>query len=207
MIQLSSETVDALNVSRETLDHLKTYVNLVEQWNPRINLVSRASLAQIWDRHILDSVQVFRCAPQGKTWVDLGSGGGFPGIVCAILAKETAPDTEFTMVESDQRKSAFLRAVIREIGVNCRVMSKRIEVVEPLSADILSARALADLTTLLSFCNRHLHASGTALLPKGASWKKELSKAQEEWKFTADPIKSITEPQAVILKITGVSRG
>ncbi len=195
------------DVSRETFDRLDTYVELLKRWNPKINLVSRNSLEDIWDRHILDSVQVFRCAMAADTWVDIGTGGGFPGMVCAIMALEESPNTRFQFVESDQRKSAFLRNVARECGVTCQVISKRIESVEPLEADILSARALADLRTLLSFCDRHLSDNGTALLPKGANWKKELSEAQEEWKFDVEPITSLTEPQAVILKIKGVSRG
>ncbi len=195
------------NVSRETFDRLDTYVELVRRWNPKINLVSRNSLEDIWDRHILDSVQVYRCATTADTWVDIGTGGGFPGMVCAIMALEESPNTRFQFVESDQRKSAFLRNVARECGVTCQVISKRIESVDPLEADILSARALADLRTLLSFCDRHLRENGTALLPKGANWKKELSEAQEEWKFDVEPITSLTEPQAVILKIKGVSRG
>ncbi len=199
--------LDALDVSRETFERLDTYVGLVKRWNPRINLVSRNSLEEIWSRHILDSVQVFRCADSFETWVDLGSGGGFPGMVCAIMALEQAPESQFQFVESDQRKSAFLRNVARECGVKCTVISRRIERVDPLGADIVSARALADLKTLLSFCSRHLGDAGTALLPKGANWKKELADAQEEWNFDVEPITSLTEPQAVILKIKGVSRG
>ncbi|WP_037314710.1 16S rRNA (guanine(527)-N(7))-methyltransferase RsmG [Ruegeria halocynthiae] len=198
---------DGLDVSRETFDRLKTYVELVQRWNPKINLVSRNSLNEVWTRHILDSVQVYRCADSFDVWADLGSGGGFPGMVCAIMAIEEAPDARFVFVESDQRKSAFLRNVARECGAKCTVLSKRIEAVDPLNADILSARALADLPTLMSFCDRHLSYSGTALLPKGASWKKELEDTHEEWNFEAEPITSLTEPQAVILKIKGVSRG
>lgn len=198
---------DGLNVSRETFERLKTYVDLVNRWNPRINLVSRNSLEFIWDRHILDSVQVFRCAETFDTWVDLGSGGGFPGMVCAIISAEEVPAASFSLVESDQRKSAFLRNVARECGVSCKVITKRIEEVDPLGANIVSARALADLRTLLLFCDRHLGENGTALLPKGASWKKELEEAREEWNFDAEAITSLTEPQAVILKIKGVSRG
>lgn len=196
-----------LNVSRETFERLATYVDLVKRWNPKINLVSRNSLENIWDRHILDSVQVYRCADSFDTWADLGSGGGFPGMVCAILAAEENPGASFNMIESDQRKSAFLRNVARECGIRCAVTSKRIEMVDPLAANIISARALADLRTLLSFCDRHLHTNGTALLPKGANWKKEMEDAREEWKFEAEAITSLTEPQAVILKINGVSRG
>ncbi|SLN43120.1 16S rRNA (guanine(527)-N(7))-methyltransferase RsmG [Ruegeria meonggei] len=198
---------EEMNVSRETFDRLNTYVELVRRWNPKINLVSRNSLADIWTRHILDSVQVYRCADSFQHWCDLGSGGGFPGMVCAIIAIEEAPQAQFSFVESDQRKAAFLRNVARECGANCRVFSIRIEIVDPMSADILSARALADLKTLMSFCDRHLSQTGTALLPKGASWKKELEDAREQWSFQFEPITSLTEPQAVILRIKGVSRG
>ncbi|WP_170334299.1 16S rRNA (guanine(527)-N(7))-methyltransferase RsmG [Ruegeria arenilitoris] len=204
---MSQEIFDGLSVSRETFERLETYVDLVQRWNPKINLVSRNSLKDIWARHILDSVQVYRCAGTYKTWADLGSGGGFPGMVCAIMAIEEAPDAKFTFVESDQRKSAFLRSVARECGANCAVISKRIETVVPLQAEVLSARALADLKALLSFCDRHLGKTGIALLPKGASWKKELEAAREQWNFECEPITSLTEPQAVILRIKGVSRG
>ncbi|EEE38993.1 methyltransferase GidB [Rhodobacteraceae bacterium KLH11] len=207
MINSQKVTADTLNVSRETFERLTIYVDLLERWNPKINLVSRNSLKEIWVRHIQDSVQIYQCAEDAIHWVDLGSGGGFPGMVCAIMAKEEAPFTRFTLVESDQRKSAFLRNVARECGVDCRVVSRRIEMIDPLRADILSARALADLGTLLSFCDRHLNADGIALLPKGVSWKKELAEACKEWKFHAEPITSLTEPQSVILKIKGVSRG
>ncbi|WP_170755512.1 16S rRNA (guanine(527)-N(7))-methyltransferase RsmG [Ruegeria lacuscaerulensis] len=198
---------EGLDVSRETLERLTTYVDLVNRWNPKINLVSRNSLNEIWVRHIKDSVQVYRCADTFDNWADLGSGGGFPGMVCALMAAEENPNAEFTFVESDQRKSAFLRNVARECGANCKIISKRIETVGPLNAQVLSARALADLKTLLSYCDRHLSESGVALLPKGANWKKELDDAREEWNFQADPITSLTEPQAVILKFKGVSRG
>ncbi len=204
---MSSEILSDLDVSRETLGRLETYVSLVQRWNPKINLVSRKSLEDIWSRHILDSVQVYRCVNRFQNWVDLGSGGGFPGMVCAIMAVEEAPDAQFTFVESDQRKSAFLRNVARECGARCTVISRRIEEVDPLNADILSARALAELRILLSFCDRHLSKQGTALLPKGANWKKELEGAREEWNFYCEPITSLTEPQAVILRIKGVSRG
>ncbi|WP_299661290.1 16S rRNA (guanine(527)-N(7))-methyltransferase RsmG [uncultured Ruegeria sp.] len=203
----NTATADRLDVSRETFDRLASYVALLERWNPKINLVSRNSLKDIWVRHIQDSIQVFRIAEGAHHWVDLGSGGGFPGMVCAIMAIEEAPMTRFTLVESDQRKSAFLRTVVRESGANCSVISRRTEAIEPLGADILSARALADLTTLMSFCDRHLSNDGTALLPKGETWEKELTEACKEWKFEAEPIRSLTEPQSVILKIRGVTRG
>ena len=195
-----------LNVSRETLARLETYAALLQKWNPRINLVSRNSLADLWTRHIVDSVQVFRVGPETDHWVDLGSGGGFPGLVVAILAAEEMPACRVTLIESDQRKSAFLRTVARETGVSCTVLSERIETAPPQQAGVLSARALADLNTLLSYAERHLAPGGTALFPKGVSWEKEVEEARVQWSFDLDPITSLTEPGAAILKVEGVSR-
>ncbi|MCG6558627.1 16S rRNA (guanine(527)-N(7))-methyltransferase RsmG [Ruegeria sp. 1NDH52C] len=197
---------NALNVSRETSERLRTFANLVHKWNPRINLVSKRSLDDLWVRHIVDSIQVFRNAHTGDLWADLGSGGGFPGLICAILAAEEQPETKFICVESDQRKSAFLRSAARECGIECQVISERIEHLDPLDADILSARALTDLTGLLGFAERHLKPGGTALFPKGANWKKEMQEAAKQWNFSYDAVTSLTEPQAVLLKITGVTR-
>lgn len=194
------------NVSRETSTRLDRYSSLLAKWNPRINLVSPASLAQLSTRHIADSIQVFRAAPAGKTWLDLGTGAGFPGLIAAILAADERPEMSVTLIESDQRKAAFLRMAAIEAGVTCEILARRIETVEPQSADILSARALADLSTLLGYAERHLSPTGTALFPKGVSWEKEIEAAQRQWRFTYEPVISITEPGAVILRIEGVQR-
>lgn len=196
-----------IGVSRETMDRLETYAALLEKWNPRINLVSRNTLADLWMRHFVDSAQVYTLAPQGFShWVDLGSGGGFPGLVCAIIGAEKAPDAKFTLVESDTRKSVFLRTVIRETGLQAQVIADRIEKFAPLNADVLSARALADLNILLGFAQRHLQESGIALFPKGVNWEKEVQAARQSWFFHDQAIKSKTESGAVILRIGGISR-
>lgn len=199
-------TARELDVSRETMDRLNCFAELVQKWTPRINLVSRSSLAQLWTRHIKDSLQVVRAASDGARWADLGSGGGFPGLVAAIVGAQTHPDRHHMLVESDQRKSVFLRTVIRETGINCEVIPRRIEALDPLDADILSARALAELPQLLAYAERHLAADGTALFPKGATWQKELTAARREWRFGLDTITSETDADAVILKIRGVQR-
>lgn len=199
--------VDRLNVSRETIERLKLYEVLLHKWNPRINLVSRASLAESWERHIEDSMQILAPAPHpADHWVDLGSGGGFPGLVVAIMGMDQKSPAKVTLVESDTRKCAFLRSVIRETGAPASVINDRIENIPPLQADILSARALADLSKLLSFADRHLGKSGTAIFPKGASWTNELSEAQRAWSFSHQVVKSATETGPVILTITGIAR-
>ena len=207
MNSIADDVLSSLNVSRETSDRLKLLVDLLRKWNPRINLVSKSTLEEVWTRHVLDSAQIFELADRPVLkWVDIGSGGGFPGLVVAILAAETKTQGETTLIESDQRKCAFLRTVLRETDVPGRVIAKRIEATEPQSADILSARALAELDKLFFFSKRHLRENGTMLFPKGVTWEKELSKAQESWSFSHEVIKSTTEPNSVILKVKDLRR-
>lgn len=200
------DLIPTLDVSRETFERLEAYVALLKKWTQRINLVSRQSLLHIWHRHVLDSVQLFRVTEPSGHWVDIGSGGGFPGLVCAILALDSAPSARFTLVESDQRKAAFLRAAAREAGVECDIIACRIEDLEPQRADILTARALADLDRLLHYTERHLDPEGVAMFPKGLGWKKEVDNASRRWKFRFDAITSLTDPEAAILKVQGISR-
>ncbi|WIY26821.1 16S rRNA (guanine(527)-N(7))-methyltransferase RsmG [Parasedimentitalea psychrophila] len=195
-----------LNVSRETMERLEIFEQVLLKWNPKINLVSRASLNNLWTRHIIDSIQVYRSVEAPDHWLDIGSGGGFPGLIVGIMAAEEAPNVVVTLIESDQRKSVFLRTAARECGIKINVLSERIEQVERLAANVLSARALADLNTLLGFADHHLDPDGIALFPKGVTWRKELEEARQNWRFEVDPIKSLTEPDAVILKVRGVAR-
>lgn len=207
MISEADHVLSSLDVSRETSDRLRLLANLLLKWNPRINLVSKSTLETLWTRHILDSAQIFDLVPHPVGhWVDIGSGGGFPGLVVAILAAEKDPSQTTTLIESDQRKCAFLRTVLRETGVSGAVLTKRIEQAEPQDADVLSARALADLSQLYEFAERHLSKSGTALFPKGVTWQKELREAEESWSFSHEVITSKSEPEAVILKLGDIRR-
>jgi len=194
-------------VSRETLERLECFADLLRKWNPRINLVSSKTLDDLWARHIIDSMQIHELAPDDiDHWVDLGSGGGFPGLVVAILALETGSPRRVSLVESDVRKCAFLRTVLRETGAKATVLNQRIEVLPSLNANVLSARALADLPKLLSFTDQHLAKDGIAFFSKGVSWHKEVEDAQSQWKFEYQVAKSKTEDGPAILGITGVSR-
>lgn len=194
------------DVSRETFERLEAYVALIEKWNPKINLVSKSSLPEIWDRHIWDSAQIFDISVEGSVWADFGSGGGLPGIVLAIFAKECRPDMQFYLVESDQRKCAFLRNAAREIGLKVKVYAERIEVLDPIGASVISARALTDLNGLLGFVERHSAKNGVAILPKGETWEKEILQAQENWSFKYEEITSKTNNNATILKIKEFAR-
>ena len=191
-----------LSVSRETIERLEEYHALLIKWNSKINLVSRSTIKDAWTRHFRDSAQIYQYSPENWShWVDLGSGGGFPGAVIAILAAELNPSGRVTLVESDQRKSAFLRNVFRETGVAATVIAKRIEQIDPLGADVISARALAELKQLFHLAHVHAAPNCTYLFPKGENWQKEMLVAEESWSFTHSLIKSETDPKAIVLKI------
>ncbi len=192
-------------VSRETSERLAQFAQLVEKWTAKINLISKPSVPHIWQRHIQDSVQLYQHAPTGGHWADLGSGGGFPAIVVALLSQQDGSGATFTMVESDQRKCVFLRTALRELGISGTVVNSRIEEIDPLDADVLSARALADLNTLIGFADRHLSGEGVALFPKGENWKAEDIEARANWRYSCDPIPSQTNPSAAILRIKEIT--
>jgi 16S rRNA (guanine527-N7)-methyltransferase len=197
----------ASDVSRETLARLDSYAALLEKWNPSINLVSKSTLPELWTRHFLDSAQILELAPEeAKSWVDLGTGGGFPGMIVAILAAGSRPGLRVTCVESDLRKATFLRTVAREAGIAAEVIARRIEEVPPLGADVVSARALAPLADLLAHAHRHLKPGGVALFPKGASHAEEVARALETWSFRLDTYPSKTDPEAIVLKLGDIRR-
>ena len=195
-----------LNVSRETFERLQALAELVLKWTQRINLISAASAPDIWTRHIVDSAQLFGLEPEFQHWADLGSGAGFPGIVIATLAAEHLPQAKITLVESDQRKATFLRSANRELGLSALILTDRIEALAPLGADMLSARALGPLDALLGHAARHLTSDGIALFPKGRTVDAEIATARTNWGFELDRCPSITDPEAAILRIKGISR-
>ncbi len=195
------------DVSRETFARLEAFSALVLKWTEKINLIAKGTKDDIWHRHILDSAQVWTGAPKAWThWVDIGSGGGFPGIVVACIAVEKRPGTRFTLIESDQRKATFLRTAARELGLPVTVIANRIEAVEPQRADVLSARALASLDLLLNFAEIHLSPTGTALFQKGRGADQEISEAKSKWTFDFTCLPSITDPEANLICIRDIAR-
>jgi len=201
---MSREEEVFADVPRETMERLEIYADLLRKWNPRINVVASSTLRELWTRHIADSLQISGLA-SANSWVDLGSGGGFPGLVVAI-AQADLPGFRMTMIESDQRKCAFLRTVIRETGAPATVLAERIEQALPQGAEVVSARALAPLDQLLAHVERHRRADGCALFLKGESWQKEVEAAQQNWRFTYEAEPSKTNPVSVILKIGECAR-
>ena len=196
-----------VDVSRETLDRLDTYAALIRKWNPTINLVAKATLDDLWDRHFLDSAAAYTAAnPKSGRWVDMGSGGGFPGAVVAILAAELAPELQVTCIESDVRKASFLRTLATQLQIPMGVLSRRIEDTPPQNADFLSARALSPLKLLLGHCERHLSPEGRGVFLKGETWRQEVDEALETFRFSVDNRPSPTHPGSAILVVGDISR-
>ncbi len=196
-----------LDVSRETSERLKIFEGLVQKWSPKINLVSRDDLRHVWDRHIVDSAQILAHSPSNtQIWTDIGSGGGFPGIIVAIVLAERSPNCKVTMIESDQRKATFLRTALRECGITGQVIANRIEAAPPQSADVLSARALAPVKDLLAHAALHLNKNGIALLHKGRNYAQELEVACQNWTFDLVAHQSKTASDSRILEIGNIQR-
>ena len=168
-------SLNNLDVSRETIDNLNVYVDILKKWNTTINLVSKVSIKDVWNRHILDSAQLFKFVTHDMTkWLDIGSGAGFPGLVIAVLAKRSFPNLEVTLIESDKRKCVFLNEVVRELDLNVKTVSKRIEDCPPQDADVISARALTQLENLLFYFILHGRFDCKGLLIKKKSIKNEI---------------------------------
>ena len=196
----------------KVIKDLHLYCDWLLQWNKTINLIAHKQTKQLWLRHIEDSAQLFHLVPKsyhllpGLTWVDIGSGGGFPSIVLAIMAKHQSQGFRFHLIESHQRKASFLAFVIRNLGLNATVYPERIEKIEPKQANIVTARALSELDMLLFYAHKHLMKQGVALFPKGVQHKKEIDKAKLSWRFKLKKHKSEVEAKAVILQISKISK-
>jgi 16S rRNA (guanine527-N7)-methyltransferase len=189
------------------MERLALHHALLEQWNRRINLVSRGTIPGSWQRHFADSAQLWRyCPPGAGTWLDLGSGAGFPGLVVAAFAAEQKPDLRVTLVESDQRKAAFLVTVAQRCGLDVAVLPERIESLAPQGADVVSARALAPLGDLLPWAEKHLRHGGICLFPKGERVHNEIADAARKWRFDHRLYPSRTDSKAAILEIGAIAR-
>jgi 16S rRNA (guanine527-N7)-methyltransferase len=189
-----------VDVSRETSDQLNAMVNTLVRWQKAINLVSKATIEGVWTRHVLDSAQLAPLVPaEAKSLADLGSGGGFPGLVLAALR----PDLDMTLIEADARKAAFLGEAGRRMGLKKppRVVIGRIEDAPGAKADVVTARALAPLGQLLSWADRHRTDTAICLFHKGKGWQSELTEAMKDWDISCHPLTSKTDRDAVILRI------
>lgn len=181
---------------------LRQFESLLLRWNARINLVSRTDASDVWARHIMDSVQIGPLLPPGPgEIIDLGSGAGFPGLIVALTTGR-----HVHLVESDQRKAAFLREAIRETNAPATVHAVRAEALTLPPATIVTARALAPLGILLALASPRLAQGGVCLFPKGATVDDELTAAANEWHMRLERFQSRTSASATILRISEIRR-
>lgn len=205
----AEQFVRAFSVSRETIEKLETYAALLKQWQKAVQLVAPSTLDAVWPRHFADSAQVLALAPHSaRTWLDLGSGAGFPGLVIALLSRDAAspvPDLRVTLVESDTRKAAFLREVARRTGCAVDIVGTRIESRSTRdkvgTVDVISARALAPLPDLLRLAAPFWQTGTVGLFLKGREVEKEVEAARLSWTFELELIASATDPAGRIARV------
>lgn len=200
-----------LDVSRETVAKLELYERLLRQWQKSTNLVATASLAEAWSRHFADSAQLLRFLPAGAfRHADLGSGAGFPGLVMALLLQsEGRTDARTVLVESDQRKAAFLREVARQTATAVDIVCARIEKPETQlkigPVDVVTARGLAALDRLCGYVQPILASGGIAILPKGRELAAELADLHRRYRLDADIVASVTDRWGRIVVVRQIS--
>lgn len=193
---------ERVDVSRETLERLTVYLELLRRWQRAINLVGPATLADPWRRHFLDSAQLAAHIPAAaECLVDLGSGAGFPGMVLAVMGVRGVH-----LIESDRRKVQFLREVARATEVAVVVHAARIEEMPGWPADVITSRALAPLPRLLELGEHFLASDTVCLFLKGRSGERELTEARVSWHMVSEIFPSLSEPTGIVLKLRGICR-
>ena len=209
--ELAADKAEALRltpVSRETLTRLETFVDLLLQWQRTTNLISPATISNLWTRHVADSLQLLDLAPAAKVWVDFGSGGGFPGIPvgCALAGR---PGAKVHLVESNGKKAAFLREAIRVTGIPAVVHARRIEDCGDSfgdKIDVVSARALAPLKILCDQAFPLIAKGAAGLFSKGQDVVAELTDAAKYWRIEANTVPSRTSPEGCIVVVSSLER-
>lgn len=203
-----SEFQRQIDVSRETLDGFDVWRQILIEWNEHTNLVGRSTLDDFWNRHALDSWQVYEAFPKARVWLDMGSGAGFPGIAIALALKDRQVEGGHVhMVESIHKKAAFLTEVVSQLDLPASIHAVRVEDIKAdWGVDIVTARALASLDKLLDYSELFTSNGAKALFPKGAKHKEELTRAQKSWTFKHEVIPSRTASDAALLKLEDIVR-
>jgi 16S rRNA (guanine527-N7)-methyltransferase len=199
------DVIREIRVSRETIFRISEYLRVLGDWRERINLIGPGEGRHLWRRHVLDSLQLLKnISASDKSLADLGSGAGFPGLILACVLAEREGAT-VALIEKSVRKSQFLEAAIREVGLPAWVLNQRLEVEgEAETFDLVTARALAPLPKLLGYAHDWLKPSGKALLMKGRDAAAEVAEARETWDFDLSLTPSLTSPEGQILSVSAL---
>jgi 16S rRNA (guanine527-N7)-methyltransferase len=204
--QLADDRRTALRlvpVSRETEDRLAAFVDLLDRWRRKINLIADSTFPSVWTRHIADSAQLIALAPDARRWLDMGSGAGFPGLVIAIQLADV-PGAMVHCIESDGRKCAFLREAARATGAAAEIHPMRVEAIAPESlgaVDAVTARAFAPLPLTLNLAKPWMERGAIAVFPRGESARDQIATLPEAWAHAIETLPSVVNPKAAILRI------
>lgn len=202
-----SSVIEQFNVSRETIAKFQVYQQLLIKWQKKTNLVAPSTLADFWVRHVADSLQCRRIMPDAQHWVDIGSGGGFPGL---IIAAEliNIKGSSIKLVESNSKKCAFLREVARHAEIVVEIENKRIEdfVNDGNAPEIVTARALAKLGHLLEYCEPWLAGKTVGLFHKGREYSQEIEDCRVNWNFDLVEHPSKLAEESTILEISNLKK-
>lgn len=183
---------------------LERFRRMLEDGNAVMNLVGPATLPDFWNRHAWDSAQLLRLAPEARTWADLGAGAGFPGLILAILLKDT-PGVTVHLVESMAKRCRFLGEVSRELALPTQIHNARAEDLS-LAVDIVTARACAPMSRLLGYARPYIKRGARGLFLKGQDVVSELSDASRSWKFKAGLVPSLSDPRGQIVDLESLAR-
>ncbi len=199
--------MEKYHVSRETFERLKVCQKLLSEWQERFNLVGKNTLDDAWNRHFLDSAQLFKFIPENaETLYDLGSGAGFPGMVLAIMAAEKTPYLNISLIESTAKKTLYLNELKKQTAINVNIVNDRIENLPSVKVDVITSRALTALDNLLGYAHRFCKASTVCIFPKGRKYAEEIELARRRWKFDCRIEDSEQSAEGKILIITNLSK-
>lgn len=193
-----------LNLLKKSEQDIEKYINILSMWQKHVNLISKNTIENIYERHILDSAQLFDLIPSDiNTLMDVGSGAGFPGLVLGILNKTAGfPIKQIILVESDSKKATFLNEVNRQLSLNIKIRNERIEKIDDVKADVITARAFAELNQILTLCQKIVSRETILILPKGNTADQEIKNNKINCKI--NKLKSFTNSNSFILKVEDV---
>lgn len=199
--------IEKIDVSRETYTDLETFQSMVLEWNNKFNLISKSSAEDIWNRHILDSLQLLKFINnKAENLYDFGSGAGFPGMVLAIALKDIFPNLKVSLMESIRKKTIFLNEVKTKLNLDVDIYNERVENLKLTKADIITSRAMASLEKLLNYAYPFCKKETELLFLKGKTWEDEIKTALIKWKFDYEAFESITDKDGKILFIKNIRR-
>ncbi len=199
--------MEKYNVSRETFEQLKAYEASLVEWQNKFNLVSNSSLQDCWNRHFIDSAQLFKFIPSSaKTLLDFGSGAGFPAMVLAVMAKEKTPYLKISLVESIAKKTLYLNEVKKICNLDVEVLNQRIESLPNKKVDVITSRAMASLKELLNYTQKFFAENTICIFPKGKKYLEEIEEAKKQWSFDCEIHDSETSDEGKILIIKNLQK-